>query len=189
MRKISIFEHTSLDGVIEHDKNYEYGGWTAPYRTPAGMAIVLEAYGGDFDLLIGRRTYDEWSGFWPTAGDFPMANAINTATKYVATHRPESLAWGPAKPLAGDILGELVKLKSTPGPDLVVSGSISLTSLLLDAGLADELILIVYPVLLGRGKRILSEHYAARKFEFLNAQSTPAGVLLNRYRHVGRLQD
>lgn len=188
MRKISIFEHTSLDGVIEHDKNYEYGGWTAHYRTPAGMAMVLEAYGGNFDLLIGRRTYDEWSGFWPTAGNFPMANAMNAATKYVATNRPESLAWGPAKPLGGDLHAELVKLKSTPGPDLVVSGSISLTSLLLDEGLADELILIVYTVLLGRGKRLLAEHFAARKFEFLSTQSTPTGVLLNRYRHLGRLQ-
>jgi dihydrofolate reductase len=187
MRKIRIFEHISLDGVIEHDKNYAYGGWTAPYRTPAGMAMLLDAYGTSFDLLVGRRTYDEWLGYWPNAGDFPMANAINAATKYVVTHRPETLEWGPVKGLSGDIVAEIRKLKLTDGPDLVLSGSISLTSVLLDAGLIDDVILIVYPVLLGRGKRLLSDSFDARKLEFVSTMSTPTGVLLNTYRHQGSL--
>jgi dihydrofolate reductase len=138
-------------------------------------------------LLVGRRTYDEFLGYWPNAGDFPMANAINAATKYVATHRPDGLPWGPAKDLGGDIIEELRKLKSTDGPDLVLLGSISLTSLLLDAGLVDDVILIVYPVLLGRGKRLLSESFDARKLEFVSTETTPTGVLLNTYRHVGSL--
>jgi dihydrofolate reductase len=188
MRKIRIFEHTSLDGVIEHDKNYAYGGWTAPYRTPAGMAMLLEAYGTGFDLLLGRKTYDEFLGYWPNAGDFPMANAINAATKYVATHRPESLGWGPVKDLGEDIIAELRNLKSTEGPDLVLTGSISLTSVLLDAGLIDEVILIVYPVLLGKGKRLLSDNFDARKLEFVSTASTPTGVLLNIYRHLESLK-
>lgn len=187
MRKIRIFEHTSLDGVIEHDKNYAYPAWTTPYRTPEGMAMLLEAYGPNFDLLIGRRTYDEWLGYWPNAGDFPMANAINAATKYVVTHRPESLQWGPVMALGGDFIEELRRLKSTDGPDLVLMGSISLTSLLLDAGLADEVILIVYPVLLGQGKRLLSDNFDARKLEFVSTINTPTGVLLNTYRHAGSL--
>jgi dihydrofolate reductase len=187
MRKIRIFEHISLDGVIEHDKNYTYGGWTAPYRTPAGMAMLLDAYGTSFDLLVGRRTYDEWLGYWPNAGDFPMANAINAATKYVVTHRPDSLEWGPVKGLSGDIIEEIRKLKLTEGPDLVLSGSISLTSVLLDAGLIDDVILIVYPVLLGHGKRLLSDNFDARKLEFVSTMSTPTGVLLNTYRHLGSL--
>lgn len=187
MRKIRIFEHISLDGVIEHDKNYEYGGWTAPYRTPDGMAMLLDAYGTSFDLLLGRRTYDEWLGYWPNAGDFPMANAINAATKYVITHRPDTLKWGPVKDLSGDIIEEIRKLKLTDGPDLVLSGSISLTSVLLDAGLVDDVVLIVYPVLLGRGKRLLSDSFDARKLEFVSTISTPTGVLLNTYRHLGSL--
>jgi dihydrofolate reductase len=187
MRKIRIFEHISLDGVIQHDKNYAYGAWTAPYRTPAGMAMLLEAYGTGFDLLVGRRTYDEWLGYWPNAGDFPMANAINAATKYVATHRPESLTWGPVMDLGKDFIEGVRKLKLTDGPDLVLSGSISLTSLLLDAGLIDDVILIVYPVLLGRGKRLLSDSFDARKLEFVSTMTTPTGVLLNTYRHVGSL--
>ena len=75
MRKIRIFEHISLDGVIEHGEDYAHGEWTAPYRSPAGLAAVLEAQGTGFDLLLGRRTYDIWAGFWPKAGNSPMADA------------------------------------------------------------------------------------------------------------------
>ncbi|HWV65539.1 dihydrofolate reductase family protein [Chitinophaga sp.] len=188
MRKIRIFEHSSLDGVIEHDKNFVYGGWSAPYRTPAGLAMLLEAYGTRFDMLLGRKTYDEFLGYWPNAGDFPMANAINAATKYIATHRPESLEWGPVKSLGEDIIEGVRKLKSTDGPDLVLCGSISLTSVLLDAGLIDEVILIVYPVLLGKGKRLLSDSFDARELEFVSTASTATGVLVNTYRHLGSLK-
>lgn len=188
MRKIRIFEHISLDGVIEHDENYVYGAWTAPYRSPTGMAMVLEAYGTSFDLLLGRSTYDAWSGFWPNAGDFPMAKAINAATKYVATHRPESLEWGPVKDLGEHIIEELRQLKSTDGPDLVLSGSTSLTSLLLDTGLIDDVILIVYPVLLGRGKRLFTDSFDARELEYVSTLTTPTGVLLNTYKHIGSLK-
>jgi dihydrofolate reductase len=152
------------------------------------MAMLLEAYGNSFDLLVGRRTYDEWLGYWPNAGDFPMANAINAATKYVATHKPESLTWGPVQDLGEDIIEGIRKLKLTDGPDLVLSGSISLTSLLLDAGLIDDVVLIVYPVLLGRGKRLLSDNYDARELEFVSSMTTPTGVLLNTYRHLGALK-
>jgi dihydrofolate reductase len=188
MRKIRITEHISLDGVIEHDNDYAYGAWTTPYRTPAGAAMLLEAYGTSFDLLLGRRTYDSWSGFWPNAGNFPMANGINAATKYIATHRPGSLEWGPVKDLGKDIIAGIRDLKSTDGPALIVSGSSTLTSVLLDQGLADEVVLIVYPVLLGRGKRILSDSFDARELTFVSSKATPTGVLINTYRHVGSLK-
>lgn len=188
MRKIRLFEHISLDGVIEHDAPYEYGTWTMPYRTPAGLAMLLEAYGTGFDLLLGRRTYDAWSGFWPKAGGNPMADRLNAATKYVATHRPDSLGWGPAKDLGADILAGIRCLKAEAGPDLIVSGSSTLTSVLLAEGLADEVVLIVYPVLLGRGKRVLSDTVDARELTFVSSKATPTGVLLNTYRHVGALR-
>ena len=101
MRKIRIIEHISLDGVIRRpadrneDGDYAHGGWTAPYRTPAGAEAVAEAQGKSFDLLLGRRTYDLWAGYWPKAENGPIADGLNAATKYVATHRPESLGWGP----------------------------------------------------------------------------------------------
>lgn len=188
MRKIRIFEHISLDGVIEHDDGYAYGAWTAPYRTPAGLALVLEAYGARFDLLLGRHTYDLWSGFWPNAGRSPMADRLNAATKYIATRRPDSLRWGPVKDLGADVVEGVRSLKSTAGSDLIVAGSSTLTSVLLGHGLVDEVVLIVYPVLLGRGKRILADCVDARELAFVSTKTTPTGVLLNTYRYVGALR-
>lgn len=197
MRRIRLFEHTSLDGVIspggpgEYSDEYAHGGWTAPYRTPAGLAAVLEAQGGSFDLLLGRRTYDLWAGFWPKAPSSPMADRLNAATKYVATHRPEGLRWGPVKDLGGrgtDIIESVRGITAHDGPDLVVWGSATLTSVLLGAGLVDEVVLIIYPVLLGRGKRFVSDSADPRELALVSTKSTPTGVLLNTYRHVGSLR-
>ncbi len=188
IRKIRIFEHISLDGIIEHDDGYDYGAWTASYRTPAGLAMVLEAHGERFDLLLGRHTYDLLSGFWPKAGNNPMANRLNAATKYVATHRSGGLTWEPARDLGTDIVEGIRRLKATDGPDLIVSGSSTLTPVLLEHGLADEIILIVYPVLLGRGKRLFSDKIDARQLAFVSTKTTPTGVLLNTYRYVGPLK-
>ncbi|MCC3157092.1 dihydrofolate reductase family protein [Hymenobacter sp. 15J16-1T3B] len=190
MRKIRIMEHISLDGVIQHDSDqgFAYGNWTTPFRTPAGLAAVVEAYGSRFDLLLGRRTYDAWAGFWPQAGDSPIANGLNAATKYVATHRPDSLSWGPAQDLGADVIEGIRRVKATDGPDLIVCGSSTLTSVLFEQGLVDEVVLMVYPVLLGRGKRMFSEGTAPRELAFVSSQATSTGVLLNTYRHVGPLQ-
>jgi len=187
MRKIRIFEHISLDGVIQHDEP-PHGAWTAPYRSPAGRDAVLEAQGTGFDLLLGRRTYDLWSGFWPKAGNSPMADSLNAATKYVATHRPESLGWGPVGDLGADVLEGIRALKSKDGPDLLVWGSSTLTSVLLGQGLVDEVVLMVYPVLLGQGKRLFSDTAAARELALVSTKATPTGVLMNTYRHVGSLR-
>jgi dihydrofolate reductase len=188
MRKLRIFEHISLDGVIEHDDGYAYGAWTTPYRSPAGLAAVIEAHGTGFDLLLGRRTYDIWSGFWPKAGNSPMADSLNAATKYVATHRPDSLGWGPVKDLGADIMESVRGLKSRDGPDLIVWGSSTLTCVLLGQGLVDEVVLFVYPVLLGQGKRFFSDRVDARELALVSTKATPTGVLINTYRHVGSLR-
>src|ERR1700744_1657266 len=159
MRKLKIMEHISLDGVIQHsadDNNFPYADWTVPYRTPAGRDEILAAHGGRFDLLLGRRTYDMWSGFWPKASS-PMADGINAATKYVVTHKPESLAWGPFEGVGPEIVEGVRRIKSQAGPDLILWGSSTLTSTLLEHGLADEVLLVVYPVLLGTGKRLFAE--------------------------------
>jgi dihydrofolate reductase len=109
MRKIRIFEHISLDGVIQpggrnEDSDYAHGGWTAPYRSAAGREAVAAEQGKSFDLLLGRRTYDIWAGYWPKAEKGPIADGLNAAMKYVATHRPDSLGWGPAEDLGTDIV-------------------------------------------------------------------------------------
>jgi len=190
MRKIRIMEHTSLDGVIQHEdgEGFAHGGWTAPYRTPAGLEAVVEAQGSSFDLLLGRRTYDSWAGFWPKAGNTPVANGLNAATKYVATHRPDSLEWGPVGDLGADIIEGIRGVKSTDGPDLILWGSSTLTSVLLERGLVDEVVLIVYPVLLGRGKRFFSDSADPRELAFVSTKVTSTGVLMNTYRHVGPLR-
>ncbi len=191
MRKLRIMEHISLDGVIQHEdgEGFAHGNWTTPFRTPAGLAAVVEAQGRNFDLLLGRRTYDAWAGFWPKAGNSEIANGLNAATKYVATHRPDSLAWGPVGDLGADVIAGIRSLKSTHGPDLIVWGSSSLTSMLLDQGLVDEVVLLVYPVLLGRGKRFFSDRADPCELAFVSTQVTSSGVLINTYRHVGLLRN
>ncbi|TGE21600.1 dihydrofolate reductase [Hymenobacter aquaticus] len=189
MRKIRIMEHISLDGVIQHEngEDFAHGNWTAPYRTPAGLAAVVQAYGTHYDLLLGRRTYDTWAGYWPQAGDSLMANGLNAATKYVATHHPDSLGWGPAQALGPDVVAAIRRLRATDGPDLLVCGSSTLTSVLLAEGLVEEVVLLVYPVLLGRGKRLFADHLDPRELAFVSSQATATGVLLNTYRYVGPL--
>jgi len=191
MRKLKIMEHISLDGVIQHSADgdgFPYSDWTAPYRTPAGRDAVLAAYGERCDLLLGRRTYDIWSGFWPKAPSSPMADRLNAATKFVATHRPGSLEWGPFEALGSDIVENVRRIKSRDGPDLVLSGSSTLTSTLLEHGLADEVLLIVSPVLLGRGKRFFAEGTPARAFELVSTSAFPSGVILNAYKAAGPLK-
>jgi dihydrofolate reductase len=164
LRKLKIIEHISLDGVIQHsadEDDFAYGNWTAPYRSPAGRDAILAAHGKRFDLLLGRRTYDIWSGYWPKAPSSPMADGLNAATKYVATHRPESLEWGPFEAFGPDIVEGILRIKSQDGPDLILWGSSTLTSTVLEHGLADEVVLAVYPVLLGTGKRFLQRGRAA----------------------------
>jgi dihydrofolate reductase len=187
MRKIRIFEHTSLDGVISPpgDSEFARGGWSAPYRTPAGVAALAEVQGTSFDLLLGRHTYDLWASFWPTVKGGPFADSLNAATKYVATHRPDSLGWGPVKDLGADIIDGVRRVKATDGPDLIVWGSSTLTSVLLGQGLVDEVVLIVYPVLLGRGKRFFSDSADPRELALVSTKATSTGVLMNIYRHVG----
>ena len=191
MRELKIMEHISLDGVIQHsadDDDFPYSDWSAPYRTLAGRDAVLAASGDRFDLLLGRRTYDIWSGFWPKAPSSPMADAINAATKYIATHRPESLAWGPFESLGSDLVEDIRRIKSQDGPGLTLWGSSTLTSTLLEHGLADEVVLIVYPVLLGTGKRFFAEGTPPRSFELVKTQATPSGIIFSTYKVSGPLK-
>ena len=191
MRKLRIFEHISLDGVIQQsadDDDFPYSNWSAPYRTPAGRDILLAMYGESFGLLLGRRTYDMWSGFWPKAPSSRMADRLNAAKKYVATHRPESLEWGPFEGVGPNLVEDIRRIKSQHGPDLILSGSSTLTSTLLEHGLADELVLLVNPVLLGKGKRIFAERTPARAFELNSTKALPSGIIINTYKAAGPLR-
>lgn len=184
MRTLRIFEHCSLDGVIQPsgEDGFPYGDWTAPYRTPEGRDLVLDAQGERFDLLLGRRTYDIWSGFWPTAPASPMADLLNAATKHVVTHRPETLAWGPVEAVGPDVVEDVRRIRAGDGPDLILWGSSTLTSRLLASGLVDELVLLAYPVLLGTGKRLFADGTPARGFAHVHTTTTPSGIVMSTYR-------
>jgi dihydrofolate reductase len=190
MRKIRIFEHLSLDGVIQPTggDDFAQGGWQAPYRSPAGAAALAEAQGRSFDLLLRRRTYDDWADIWPKVKGGPFADGLNAATKYVATHRPESLGWGPVGDLGKDVMAGIRRVKATDGPDLIVWGSLTLTSMLLGRGLVDEVVLAVFPVLLGEGKRFFSDSADPCALALISTKATPTGVLINTYWHVRSLR-
>jgi dihydrofolate reductase len=192
MRQLKILEHISLDGIIQApggpEEGYEYGGWWWPFHDPVLEAAMDAQLGQSFDLLLGRRTYDAWAGFWPTADSVPGAEKFNGATKYVATHRPESLTWAPVEDLGLDIAEGIGRVKAKDGPDILCCGSSSLTSLLLEHGLADEVHLIVAPVLLGKGRRLFSETTPPRELALVTTVSAPSGGVLNTYRPVGPLR-
>jgi len=194
MRKIRIIEHISLDGVIQapggpgEDGDYPYGGWTVPHADPVVGEVIVAAHREAFDLLLGRRTYDIWSGFWPKAPKSPMADSINAATKYVATHRPKTLEWGPVEDLGSDIVEGIRRAKAKSGPHLIVWGSSTLTPVLLEHGLADEVLLLVFPVLLGTGKRLFAEGTPPRELALVSTKAVSSGVIISTYRPSGPLR-
>jgi dihydrofolate reductase len=193
MRKLRIIEHISLDGVIQapggktEDGDYPYGGWSAPFDDPEIGKVIVAAHTPPYDLLLGRRTYDIWSGFWPAAKG-PFAEGINAATKYIATHKPNTLKWGPVEAVGPDLAAGVRQIKSNAGPDLILWGSSTLTPALIQHGLADEVLLLVYPVMLGTGKRVFSDAASPRELRLINSKAGPSGVIINTYKPSGPLR-
>lgn len=186
-------EHISLDGIIQapggpdedNDGGFKHGGWSAPYRDPAIGKLVMDIHSRPFDLLLGRRTYDIWAAYWPNVSGNPFADGMNAAVKNVATHRPENLTWGPAQGLGNDIAAGIRALKAQDGPDLLLWGSSTLAPVLLEHGLADELVLFVYPVLLGAGKRFFGSNADARALKLVDSQAVASGATINTYTPAG----
>ena len=192
MRKLKIIEHISLDGVIQTsgpDDDFPYGDWTAPYRSPAGLRIVNELYGKTCDVLCGRRTYDMLASVLPKLPKSEMGDRLNTATKYVVTHRPESLQWTPCEAIGSDLVDSVRRIKASKGPDLIVMGSGTLISVLLENGLADEVVLLVNPIALGKGKRFFEGGSLPRGFALGSSRSLPSGILVNIYKPIPTLAE
>ena len=195
MRTIRIIEHVSLDGVIQgpggpgedRENAFEHGGWAFPHSSEEGGAAIDKAHGTGFDLLLGRKTYDIFAGYWPKQRG-PMADSLNGARKFVATHRPESLDWGPVESLGPDIAAGIAKVKAAGGPDLIVWGSSTLTPLLIAEGLADEVVLLVFPVMIGRGKRIFSDLVQPSGLSLIESKATPTGVVISTYKPAGAMR-
>lgn len=195
MRTIRIIEHVTLDGVIqapggpEEDPSggFSYGGWGFPEHDDQVGGAIVAAQGQGFDLLLGRKTYDIFAGYWPKQ-EGPMAVSLNGAKKFVATHRPESLDWGPVESLGTDIAAGIRKVKAADGPDLIVWGSSILTPLLIAEGLADEVVLLVFPVLIGRGKRLFSDVVPPTGLKLVETRAAPSGVIISTYTPAGAMR-
>jgi dihydrofolate reductase len=194
MRKIIAITQVTLDGVMqapggpEEDPSngFIHGGWAMPFVDDAASQVIGEIIAGEFDLLLGRRTYEIFAGYWPHQGDNPIAKAFNRATKYVVTRSLNRLDWKKSQRIEGDAVEALHRLKASQGPALHVWGSSELLQTLIAAELIDEHRLWVFPVVLGNGKRLFESGVPAWRFSLVETRSTPSGVLINTYRPAGR---
>lgn len=190
MRKILAITHVTLDGVMQSpggpdedpSGGFTHGGWTLAYRSEAGGRAISDIVAGEFDMLLGRRTYDNFASFWPNNNDHPVGKAFNKATKYVVTRSAHTLDWGPSKRIGGDVANGLRELKASDGPDVQVWGSSELLQTLIAADLVDEYHLLVYPVVLGAGKRLFGNGVPVRRLTLVESRSTPNGVVISTYR-------
>jgi dihydrofolate reductase len=195
MRKIIAITHVTLDGVMqapggpEEDPRggFAHGGWSMRYGDETSNAVMREIMSGEFDLLLGRRTYEIFAAYWPYAVDNFIAKAFNRATKFVVTHTLKKFDWAKSQPIGGDVLEELRRLKATNGPELHVWGSSELLQTLIATDLIDECRVWIYPVTLGQGKRLFDRGVPPRALTLVASRPTSKGVLLNTYRPAGLL--
>ncbi|HEY8942725.1 MAG TPA: dihydrofolate reductase family protein [Polyangiaceae bacterium] len=204
MRKIVTGAFISLDGVIqapggpEEDPtgSFRHGGWTVPLWDDAIGAVLSETFSAPFDLLLGRKTYDIFAAHWPYVQTDPkettfdvlnaeIANKFTRLTKYVATHRPESLTWENSQALGADVVATLREIKQTNGPILLTQGSSELIQTLLAHDLIDEFRLLVYPVVLGKGKRLFGSGTIPAAFKVTKSAVLPNGVMSATYERAG----
>ncbi len=200
MRKLIVAEHISLDGVIqapggpEEDPSGEFrlGGWIAPYGDEAIGQELQDLFSQSFELLLGRRTYEIWAPYWPhvpaDSGARDIADLFNSVPKHVATHRSDTLDWQNSHALKGDLADAIRALKRQDGANLLTWGSADMVRQLLAAGLVDELRLMIYPVVLGHGKRLFGNDAQPSVFTLTHSTSTPGGVLLTRYARSGEVR-
>lgn len=194
MRKITVLEHITLDGVIQagggpdEDKSdgFAFGGWCAPYDDEAIEAALRKQMNTPFDLLIGRKTFDIWASYWPQHGD--IWPNVNTATKYVASNTLTSSEWQPSVFLNGDIAAKVAELKQQAGPDLHVWGSANLLQTLMKHDLVDTFWLMIYPITLGQGKRLFAGGTIPAAFKVTDSIIGSSGVILVNYERAGGVQ-
>jgi dihydrofolate reductase len=202
MRKVIVGAFVSLDGVMQApggpqedtSGGFEHGGWVAGYWDDTVGDFMGEDFRKPFDLLLGRRTYDIFAAYWPPVGEDPAAPnhaigaAFNKAVKYIATHYPDSLTWAESRGLGDDVVGAVGKLKAGDGPPLLTQGSSELVHQLLAAGLVDEIRLITFPILLGKGKRLFDENADAAGFRIEKSTVTAKGVVIATYQRAGEVK-
>ncbi|UBM26987.1 dihydrofolate reductase family protein [Pseudomonas sp. p1(2021b)] len=200
MRKLIVAAFVSLDGVMQApggpsedlSGGFRFGGWLVPYADQAFGQAIDALFAEPFELLLGRRTYDIFAGYWPRIGaessDHMIAEVFNRIPKHVATHHPATLEWHNSHGLQGDVREAIGALKRQAGDRLLTQGSSELVQQLLAAGLVDELLLMVHPVLLGAGKRLFGDDAQPAAFSLADSTATPSGVLISRYVRSGEVR-
>jgi dihydrofolate reductase len=178
---------------------FELGGWTVPYWDAATTQLTDEIYAPPYDLLLGRRTYDIFAAYWPNVekdpdkpgydrGNARIGKQFDAATKYVATHAPETLSWQHSQGLRPDVVPALEKLVRQDGPPLLLVGSSRLFQTLIEHRLVDEMKLLVFPIVLGKGKRLFADRSAPTAFEVIRSTTTPSGVVGVTYQSAGEVE-
>ena len=197
MRKIVVLSFISLDGIMqapggpEEDTSggFRYGGWTVPYSDAFSGNIIHEQLDVSFDLLLGRKTYDIFAGYWPKQDPKgEVAAPFNKATKYVVSTSSPQLSWKKSVLIDGDVVAKIQELKRGDGPMLQVHGSGNLIQTLLTHDLIDELWLKIFPVTLGQGKRLFAEGTMPAAFTLLDTRTSPSGVIFANYKRSGAVK-
>jgi dihydrofolate reductase len=192
MRKLTGAVFLSLDGVMqapggpEEDptSDFRLGGWVQPHWD-AEMGPFEDVIMGEYDLLLGKRTYDIFAAYWPYNQDNPIGAKFQRINKYVLTHSDEPLTWENSSKLSGDTAAAVAKLKESDGRDLLIQGSSTLYPPLLSARLIDRLILMTFPIVLGRGKRIFDGTEAPGALKLVDHFVSPKGVVIANYEPAG----
>jgi len=195
MRKLTGAVFLSLDGVMqapggpEEDPSggFRFGGWTFPFFDESAQAPMGKFLDEEYDLLLGKRTYDIFSAYWPYNQDNPIGERFQRINKYVLTHSEEPLTWENSRELSGDTADAVRDLKQSQGRDLLIQGSSTLYSPLLSARLIDRLILMTFPVLLGEGKRIFEGSEKPSALKLVDHFISDKGVVFTTYEPAGEV--
>jgi dihydrofolate reductase len=193
MRKLIVLTFVSLDGIMQApggkgedpSGGFTLEGWTVPYFDDALGSEMTKQMGQPFDLLLGRKTYDIFATYWPQQG---QDNPINLAKKYVVSRQAVKTDWEGTIPIKGDVVAEIKRIKQQDGPMLQVHGSSELIQTVLANDLADELWLKIFPVALGKGKRLFGAGTTPAAFKLIESKATPSGVILAAYRRDGEVR-
>ena len=195
MRDLVVQTFMTLDGVMqapggpEEDPTggFEYGGWSVNAWDETMMETMSEAMQAPCEYLLGRKTYEIFAAHWPYADD-PMARKLNAATKYVASNTLESAAWENSIVIGGDLVSKIRGLKAEDGPEIQVNGSSDLIQTLAAADLVNEYRVWIFPVVVGKGKRLFGDDIAAGSLELVDQKASSTGVLMLRYRRRGPVE-
>jgi dihydrofolate reductase len=193
MRKIIVLEHISLDGIIqapggpEEDTSggFVHGGWISSYSDEILGTLLRRQMNLPFDLLLGRTTFEIWEPYWPQHAD--IWPNVNIATKYVASNTRTSSNWQPSMFLSGDIAEKVANIKQQQGSDLHVWGSGNLIQTLIKHDLVDTFWLMIYPIILGAGKRLFADGTIPMTFKVTESKVTPSGVIVMNYERASVL--